>query len=224
MEIMDGKIVDETPDGLTIYVPYRNYQRACLRQYSEVQVGLPDGRTISPEQRKKAHALLGEVGEWVGDSPESTKALMKLEFIHNRLTALEKSIFSLSDCDMTTAREFITYLIDFMVEHGVPSKVPLYEQCEDIERYVYACLKHEKCAVCGIEHADLHHFDQIGMGNDRRTVYQIGMHVISLCRIHHGEAHNKGKRWLTETLHLTPIPLTREIGKVYGLTRKNLTA
>ena len=222
MEILDGKIVDAGPNGLTILVPISNWERVCLRRYDAVQVGLPDGRTISPEQRKKAHACLADIADWVGDTPEYIKRLMKLEFIQKRLQALEKEIFSLSDCDVTTAREFITYLIDFMVEHAVPSKVPLYELCEDIQRYVYACLINKQCAVCGARRVDLHHFDAIGMGHDRTEVYQIGMRVISLCRIHHSEAHSKGRTWLTDDLHLTPIPLTKEIGKRYGLTKKNL--
>ncbi len=221
MEILDGKIVDMGPKGLTVLVPITNWERVCLRRYDAVQVGLPDGRTISPEQRKKAHACIGEIAEWVGDTPEYIKRLMKLEFITIRLQALEKEIFSLSDCDVTTAREFISYLIDFMVEHGVPSKIPLYELCEDIERYVYVCLMHKQCAVCGAQRVDLHHFDQIGMGRNRDDVMQIGMRVISLCRSCHGKAHDKGKAWLTEDLHLTPIPMTDEIAKKYKLTKKN---
>lgn len=222
MEIVKGNIIQMQPEGITVFVPYVNWDRACLRQYSEVQIGLPDGRTISPEQRRKAHALLGEIAAWVGDTPEFIKRLMKLEFIHKRLQALEKELFSLSSCDVTTAREFITFLIDFMVEHDVPSKTPLQELCEDAQKYVYACLMHKKCAVCGKTKADLHHFDQIGMGNDRTKIYQIGMRVISLCRICHGEAHSKGKTIITDDWHLTPIPLTKEIGKIYRLSRKNL--
>ena len=184
-------------------------------------MGLPDGRTISPEQRRKAHACMGDIAEWVGDTPEYIKRLMKLEFIQTRLQALEKSIFSLSDCDVTTAREFITYLIDFMIEHAVPSKVPLYEMCEDIGKYVYACLMHKRCAVCGAQKADLHHFDPIGMGRDRNEVPQIGMRVISLCRLHHNEAHSKGRSWLIDDLHLEAIPMDDAIAKKYKLSKKN---
>jgi len=221
VEILDGKIMDMTPEGLTILVPVASWERVCLRRYDVVQVGLPDGRAISLKQRKKAHACLREIADWVGDTPECIKRLMKLEFVQTRLEALEKEIFSLSNCDVTTAREFITYLIDFMVEHAVPSKVPLYDLCEDISRYVYACLMYKQCAVCGARRSDLHHFDQIGMGSNRNDVMQIGMRVISLCRTCHAKAHDKGKTWLTEDLHLPPIPLTDEIARKYKLTKKN---
>ncbi len=221
MEIINGRITDIDETGLTIRAPYQNIDRAILRQYDVVQIGLPDGRTITPEQRRKAYALMNEIADWMGEVPEYVKRLMKLEFIANRLQALKKQIFSLSDCDVTTAKEFISYLIDFIIAHDVPSKTPLRELCEDVSRYVWACLMHKKCAICG-KKADLHHWDAIGMGRDRDTVYQIGMLVLPLCPEHHGEAHTKGREWLVRDMLLTPIPLTAEIGKKYGLTRKNL--
>lgn len=221
MEIITGKIIGISERGMTIAANYDNIDRAVLRKYDAVQIGLPDGRTISPEQRRKAHALIGEIAEWQGDLPEFVKRLMKIEFITSRLQALEKTMFSLADCDVTTAREFITYLIDFMLEYDVPSRVPLAELCDDIQRYVYACLMRKKCAVCG-NAGELHHFAAIGMGSDRATVYQVGMPVISLCRECHTKAHTKGKSWLTGDMHLVAIPLTEEIGKKYKLTKKNL--
>ena len=228
MEVINGKITgyDERAGVLHIEAPYTNYNRLALRQYSEVEIGLADGRRITPEQRKKAHALIGEIAEWCGDLPDYVKRLMKMEFIVNRLEGLEKNIFSLADCDVTTAREFITFLIDFILEHAIPVKVPLISLCEDIEKYVYSCLMHKRCAVCGGVHgkAELHHVDAVGMGRDRDEIFQIGMRVLPLCRIDHTTAHQKGITWLTGDNHLIPLPLTVEIGKVYGLTKKNLGA
>ena len=113
MEIVSGNVVDISPDGyIIVRAALPNIDRALIRHYDKIQIGLPDGRTISPEQRRKAYALMREIAEWMGDLPEYVKRLMKMEFMVTRMQALEKHIFSLSDCDMTTAREFITYLID----------------------------------------------------------------------------------------------------------------
>ena len=90
------------------------------------------------------------------------------------------------------------------------------------ERYVYQCLMHKQCVVCGKRKADLHHVERVGMGRNRDEIFQIGMEVISLCRECHMKAHSKGDSWLSEDIHLSPIPLTVEIGKVYKLTKKNL--
>ena len=52
MEIIGGKIVDVQPGWITIRASYDNIDRLLLRQYDEVQIGLEDGRKISPEQRR----------------------------------------------------------------------------------------------------------------------------------------------------------------------------
>lgn len=218
METIKGKITGYTGHNIIITARYGNTERLIKRKYDTVEIGLPDGRTISPEQRRKAYALIGEIAEWCGELPEYIKKHMKMEFVVGRLEGLSREIFSLANCDMTLAREFITFLVDFVIEHGVPTKVPLKSLCDDVERYVYACLMHKKCAVCGRK-AELHHVDVVGMGRNRDTIYQIGMKVLPLCREHYTIAHNSN---LIEDEHLIPIPLTREIGKVYGLTRKNL--
>jgi len=219
MEIVQGKIIDVDERGLTIRAPYDNHQRLVLRQYDTVEIGLPDGRTITPEQRRKAYALMGEIAEWMGELPDYVKRLFKVELIVNRLQGLTKQLFSLSDCDVTTAREYITYLIDFMLEHEVPSRTPLRELCEDIERYVYACLMRKICANCGSK-AELHHYDTVGAAGSRAKICHIGMRVISLCRECHSKAHGS-RRWF-EDLHLEPVPLTVEIGKIYKMTKKQL--
>ena len=222
MEIVSGNVVDISPDGYIIArAALPNIDRALIRHYDKIQIGLPDGRTISPDQRRKAYALMREISEWMGDLPEYVKRLMKMEFMVTRMQALEKHIFSLSDCDMTTAREFITYLIDFIIEHDVPTQTPLIELCEDISKYVYACLMHKKCAVCG-RHAELHHVTAIGAGRNRNEVLQIGMEVLPLCREHHTESHQTGQKSFMAKYHLQAIELTKEIGKVYKLSRKNV--
>lgn len=216
-EIVQGRIAEWDEDGgVLIRAAVPSVDRAILREYDKVLVEFADGRRISPEQRKKSHALIGEIGEWCGYLPDEMKRLMKLEFKVRHLQTLEQEMFSLSDCPMTTAREFISFLIDFMVENGVPSKIPLYEQCEDIGRYVYACLMHKACAVCG-RRADVHHLSgsRAGHGGLKwREKDQTGALVLPLCREHHMQAH-QGEAEFLERYHLEGIEITREIAKVY---------
>jgi len=220
-EVIYGKITKLDERGMSIYANYDNIDRAILRNYSTVQVLLADGRTLLPEQRKKIYALLNDIADWQGDLPALVKRLMKIEFITSRQEKLAGKMFSLSNCDMTTAREFITYLIDFVLEYEVPTREPLTQLNDDIKMYIYACLMRKRCALCG-DKADLPHVSSIGMGRNRNEVYQIGMRVLPLCRAHHTEAHTKGVKWLLEGNHLEPIKLTVEIGKKYGLTKKSL--
>lgn len=220
MEIIHGRIINITPEGLFIKAPYQNIERACIRKYSTVEIGLPDGRYISAEQRKKAYALMNDIAEWAGYQPEHIKRLMKTEFVVKHMQALTKQIFSLSDCDMTTAREFITFLIDFIIEFDIPVKQPLTSLCEDVEKYVYTCLMHKKCCVCG-QAAELHHVERIGYGRNRKEIYQIGMLVMPLCRVHHVECHNVAQDTFNKKYHICAIKLDKNIAKIYKLTSKN---
>ncbi|MEG1776934.1 MAG: putative HNHc nuclease [Clostridia bacterium] len=221
MEIASGKIIsiDEKAQGVTVWVPYSNWDRLCLRQYDAVQVGFPDGRSISPEQRRKAYALMGEIAAHTGYTPEEAKLTLKHEFVQRHMEALKKELFSLSDCDVTTAREFISYLIEFVLEFDVPTSVPLVTLCDDLRRYVYACLVHKKCAVCGHK-ADLHHVDRVGMGRNRNEINHIGMRALPLCREHHQLLHSIVDGPFMEIYHLEAIPIDERIAKAYNLRAK----
>ena len=224
-EIVQGKIERwDEGGGVTILAALPSLDRAILRRYDKVLVEFADGRRISPEQRRKCYALMNEIAEWIGDVPEYVKKLMKMEFIVSRLESMKKEMFSLSDCDVTTARLFISFLIDFMIEHEVPSRVPLYELCEDIQKYVYACLMHKQCAVCG-KRADVHHLSgsRAGHGGLKwREKDQTGAKVLPLCRVHHELCHN-GEAEFLERYHLEGIEMDAAIKKVYRVKKEGKT-
>ena len=222
MEIISGRIHEIRPTGMMIIIaqaPEWNKLQLCG---NVVEIGLPDGRLITPEQRKRIYAMLRDISEWMGElDPEVVKNYMKIEFMVNDMNAIARRLFSLSDCDMTTAREFNDFLAHFIIANNIPTKEPLVEYCDDIEKFIYACLMGKVCAVCG-KPAELHHVDAIGAGRNRDTVYQIGMGVLPLCRIHHTECHRIGGESFLDKYHLRPVPLTRTIGKKYALTMANL--
>ena len=223
-EIVQGRIAKwEETGGVIIRAAVPNLDRALLRRYDKVIVEFADGRRISPEQRRKAYALMGEIADWIGDVPEYVKKLMKIEFMASRMQTIGEKIFSLSDTDVTTARLFISFLIDFMIEHEVPSKTPLYELCEDIQKYVYACLMHKTCAVCGKRGADVHHLtgSRVGHGGLKwREKDQTGAKVIPLCREHHRIIHDGEKDFL-EKYHLEGVQMTKEIARLYKAKMKD---
>ena len=217
-----GEIKDILEDGTAIiHAALPDLDRALLRDYGKVEIILPDGRRISPEQRRKVYALIGEVAEYVdgirnAGTIESAKKTLKMEFLLSRMEGMERRLFSLSNCDVTTAREFINFLVEFIIENDIPTRVPLIENCEDIEQYVYACLMSKKCAVCG-RHADLHHVDVVGMGRDRKEICHIGMRALPLCRAHHTEIHAVGREDFLKRYFLEPVRIDERIAKVYRL-------
>ena len=217
--ILVGYVVKEADGGAMVYVPYPAGHRKPEGCHESVGVEFVDKRRISAKQRKKAYVLIAYIAAWWGYTPlEAMKEMLKLMFVGEAETL--RKTFSLSDCDMTTARLFITYLIDFCVLHGVDVGEPLYQLSEDIPRYVWACLMNKRCAVCG-RHSDLHHVDVVGMGRDRKEICHIGMRALPLCREHHTEIHRIGQEDFLRRYFLEPVKIDERIADVYRLNTKH---
>ena len=216
--VLLGDVVEERDNGLSIFVPFHHDKKKPEGYQSVVGVELVDKRHISADQRKKAYVLISYIAAWWGYTPlEAMKEMLKLMFVGEADT-LRRS-FSLSDCDMTTARLFITYLIDFCILHGVDVGEPLYQLSEDIPRYVWACLMNKRCAVCGRK-AELHHVDAVGMGRNRKEICHIGMRALPLCREHHTEIHAVGREDFLKRYFLEPVRIDERIAKVYRLKHR----
>ncbi|MFR4843771.1 MAG: putative HNHc nuclease [Roseburia inulinivorans] len=175
------------------------------KKISNAEIRFDDGRHISAEQRKKAYATIGDIADWTGYLPEEAKERLKNEYTVR--TGVEH--ISLSNCPMDTARDFISFLIEFCLEWGIPLSGNAIERTDDIGRYLYYCLLHKKCAICGKD-GEIHHEDAIGMGNDRTKVDDSSYKKICLCREHHTLAHSLG------------VIRFREMYKVYGIVAKDL--
>jgi hypothetical protein len=220
-----GRIVDISEGGVaTITATLPNLYHAIDRKYNDVEIILPDGRRISPEQRRKCYALIGEIAEYVNgvrnaETIDDTKSMMKWEFILHRMESQERQLFSLSNCDVTTARNFIDYLVWFCVKNDIPMKISPLEYCEDIAKYIYACLVNKKCCICG-KPADLHHVQSIGSQGYRDKINHIGLDALPLCREHHTESHTKGQIEFMKQYHLEPIKIDKKIAKIYKLNTK----
>jgi hypothetical protein len=182
------------------------------KQISDIEIRLDDGRTISAEQRRKIFALVKEIALWSGNEPEYIRSYLTWDFC----CGYGCEVFSLSNVDMTTAKDFITYLIEFCLKWDVPTKEALYERTEDIDKYLYACLYNKKCAVCN-RLAEVHHVDHVGMGYNRHKICHIGMRAEALCRLHHKEAHNKGQIEFDKKYHIYGIKLDKKLCDVYEL-------
>ena len=221
-----GFIVDLLKDGTAVIkAKIPNIEQALRRGFLKVEIILWDGRRISPEQRRKCYALLGEIAEYTdgirtAETVDEQKRLLKMEFMLRRMEATERRMFSLADCDMSTAREFITYLIDFIIANDIPTRVPLIDNCDDIAAYMYACTMHRKCAVCG-KAADIHHCEgsRIGAGVDRTKVHQLGREVLPLCRVHHTELHAMPESEFIAKYHLQKVKLDEPLCKRLKLRR-----
>lgn len=197
-------VIKEVSDGfVTIVAPVDKEYLIGKQDITECEVRFDDGRTITAEQRKKAYALINDIAEWSGHLPEPLKEYFKFDY----MSKTGCDYFSMSDCDMTTARDYISNLIDFCFMWSVPTKDTLLNRTDDIGKYLYQCLVHRKCAVCN-QKADIHHVtgSRVGMGFNRNQISHLGRNAIALCRVHHQEAH-QSERAFFDKYHLYGITL-----------------
>lgn len=208
--IIQGYLSGYDGETLTISAPFEDGWLLKKQGVTQCEIRLDDGRSISAEQRKKIYATMRDISLWTGFTPDEVKALMKYSFI----AASGAEYFSLSDVDMTTAREFLSFLIEFCVENGIEAADSLLERSPDIARYLYACLLHKRCCICGGS-AELHHVDAVGSGRNRKEIIHKGMLVLPLCRLHHTEIHKLGKGTFFERYHVYGIKLDNGLCQVW---------
>lgn len=217
--MLKGKIVDLKEDGTAVIKCKVDVPKLIHRQVKECYIDLIDSRPISDKQRRMCYALINAIAEWSGSSTEEIKQAFKMEFWSEHIDTLADKIFSLANAPMSLVAEFQKFLIDFILTNDVPLTFPLLDYVDDIDHYVYMCVIHKKCVVCG-KRADLHHVNAIGMGNDRTEVQHLGREVISLCREHHTELHTMGNQEFFRRYHLDGgVIADKTILKIYGLRR-----
>ena len=147
--------VRQTEEGtdLMIHIPKLQLQDMLMeKRIRQAEIRFDDGRTISIEQRKKAYATIRDIAAYTGYLPEEQKEWLK--YLHIANTGCE--YFSLSDCSMDTAREFINTILEYAITAGVPLTDAGVDRTDDIGRYLYFCIKSKKCCVCGSE-GEIHH-------------------------------------------------------------------
>ncbi|WP_238884473.1 putative HNHc nuclease [Clostridium sp. YIM B02551] len=138
------------------------------------EIRLEDYRTITAEQRKKIFAFVKDVSLYTGYEAEYVRDLLTLSFCY------ENNIepFSLSNCSLEVAREFISYLIDFCISLDIPLSQSALERTDDIGKFLYMTIKKEICSICG----------------DKGTIYTLDRdkNKMCLCQVHHDLAKSKG--------------------------------
>ncbi|MFR5677777.1 MAG: putative HNHc nuclease [Blautia sp.] len=197
----------ETSSGtdLIVHIPEQIGEFLLKKCIRTAEIRLDDGRHISAAQRKKIYATIRDIADYTGYMPEEEKEWLK--YLHISRTG--DAYFSLSTCSMDVAREFINTILEYAIEHGIPLSERGVERADDIGRYLYYCVKHKKCAVCGRD-GEIHHVDAIGMGRDRRTVDDSSCRKICLCRTHHTIAHQRGMRAFEQMYHVYGIVIPED--------------
>lgn len=238
---------DEEADALIITIPHisniGNIQDIASDEAEVTLIGIREP-LITPEQRRKIFALVHDITGYISgvtDRNEIRFTLSAMQVLYLMDTTDEESIrFALTDnycrlqgvdlfslstknencASRELASDFIDWLVNLCVENAIPCMDTLLNRCEDVERYVYACVANRRCAICG-KKADIHEVDTVGMGRNRSKIGHVGQLVEPLCRGHHQEAGKIGQKSFDELYHLSPIRLDENLCEVLGWRKKS---
>lgn len=204
-----GEVIKIDKDKKFFYlrVPLENKIKSNLFKVSYI-----NKCSLSNNQRRKIYALIKDISEYIGYPLEVCKMILKLEYMN----AFNLDYFSLSTTTKNNARNFITFLIDYILKNDIPCQESLVIRCEDIDRYLYSCLLYKSCAICG-KPAELHHNDVVGTGRNRKNISHLGLKATSLCRKHHNIYHNIGEYEFNKKYHVYGIKLDEVLCKRYNL-------
>ncbi len=231
---------DEEADALIITIPHisniGNIQDIASDEAEVTLIGI--GKPlITPEQRRKTFALMRDItafisGETTRNEIRSTLCALKLQYLMDtaddedvrfvltdnycRLQGID--FFSLSpnneNCaTRELASDFIDWLVNLCIENAIPCMDTLLNRCEDIDKYVYACVANRRCAICG-KKADIHEVETVGSGRNRSKIGHLGQLVEPLCREHHNEVGLIGQKSFDEKYHLHGIKLDEHLCEI----------
>lgn len=170
---------------------------------NNVDIRLIDNRGITGKQNKVAHALIGDVATWSGDYPILVEQYLKYYFM-----ADSGYWFSHASATRSQAREWIDFLIEFVLSNDVPLP-KRYEYLTQNTSWFYYCLKYRKCCICG-KHADVAHVETVGMGRNRQEIDHSDHRFMALCRKHHTEQHTIGIQLFLKLYQIIPVYLDYE--------------
>lgn len=228
--VLHGDIIAVDGRGITAFAEYSDIQNLVDKKIQECEIILTDGRQLTPKQRNTIFALVKDITEYVSDSRKHTEVdemltTLQLQYVLDlvdredirywltyRYCQIKKiDLFSLGQrskdtIDETTARGFIGWLIDLCIAFDIPCSESLLNRCEDQQRYLYTCVIHRTCCICG-KPAEIHEYDFVGMGRNRETIHHLGQRVQPLCRKHHNEVGNLGQKAFDKKYHVSWVKL-----------------
>lgn len=219
--------VRETDEGTDILLQIPGEQvgsiisRRKVGNAVDAEIKINDGRTITIEQRKKLFACINDICDYTGDNQDWMKEFLKYDYC----AETGEEPFSLSDCSVTTAREFISHIIEFVLRENIPLSDMAVNRTENIDRYLWGCLKFRRCSITGKSTGvDIHHCtgSRVGMGRDRKNIDNSNLELIALSRDWHNRVHNEGEYEIFRDYKIYGIKVDRETLKELGLKYEDI--
>ncbi|MFW3361540.1 putative HNHc nuclease [Aerococcus viridans] len=171
---------------------------------------------ITPDQRKHIYALFQDYVEYTGVPLDAVEAYFKywfmIDFDLGEFPSLARNAMS-----MTIASEFISYLVTYYIQNGIPFRKQQFYLTTDTSKMLYAMLMKRICWSCGKPNAEIAHYEAVGMGRDRKTIDHTQHHFMCLCSNCHKIQHQIGIESFMQTEHIKPIKLKLDDLKYLGV-------
>lgn len=213
--------VKKIPAGTQLIVTVDENVLSKLNKDHDVELVLRDKRLIGADQRKKIYATVRDIALHIGDVPEYIKEIFKINYcIENN-----EEYFSLSNCSVGTAREFINYLMEYVIREGVQLNNDIgVNRTDDIDKYLYYCIKYRKCAITGKDGADIHHCagSVVGMGNNRQKMNHVNSELIALSREWHNKVHQQGEKLIFDKYKIYGIKVDVQTLRGLGINAEDV--
>lgn len=174
---------------------------------------IDDNRHISSEQRRKIYALIYDLCMYTGDDYQGYGCEQwKFYFKQEVMNIFNVKEFSLSDCSVTVANYMILTILNFMFDEDIPFRTKTWDSIPTEFPKQMLAIKHKRCVLCG-KPADIAHVRAVGAGRNRNKISHVGNYIMTLCRKHHKEQHDRGIKDFANKYHIRPIKVTPEIAK-----------
>ncbi|WP_353486159.1 putative HNHc nuclease [Apilactobacillus xinyiensis] len=181
-----------------------------------LELDFDDKRIISYKQQRKIYALLNSITKHIQMDLETIKKELKGDFCKKH----HQQMFSLSNCTVTTANNFIDYLVNICLEWDVEFASKALDIAKDSYGWEINCLNNKKCCICG-GGMQIAHVHAIGMGANRQKMVHIGYTVLPLCYKHHNMQHTIGIKTFLNKYALTGVRIDKELSRKLHLGRLN---
>ena len=226
----DAQILkDELVVTVAVEKIYPSLKKQLEEHLRKLKITVIPIKKLTKAQNGLIHVLLKQFADELGWTMQDMKEYQKEQFSLSK--DLEK--FSTASCDIETANEFISFIIEQALELGINLYIlgkhdKRYKHILEIDnitqRYVIACLRKRVCCICGKKHneystIELHHWNSVASIGGYENCDGLKTPFMSLCAKHHQEFHATGKETFKNKYYIEGVwlnvELVKELKKIY---------
>lgn len=175
-----------------------------------------DPESITVAQQNHIYALIGDISFYTGYPKAEWERYIKENFKHFDFLPDIPS-FALNKMSKAQASKVIEYIVIFCIREEIPFRKDQFYLPRESSNYVFWATMKRNCVVCGKPHAQIHHFDTVGMGRNRNKVDHTKLRVMALCTDHHKETHTIGDKEFYKKHLVKPVKLNKRQLKELGM-------